>query len=137
MCIRDSTIAKSLAIGNPADGNYALEVARRTNGVIQSVSNSEIVEGIQLLATTEGIFTEAAGGVTVATLKKLAKSGIIGNNEVTVAYVTGNGLKTQEAVDGHISVTATINPNIGSFEDALEDQIQADPALSGSQRSIG
>lgn len=131
------TIAKSLAIGNPADGNYALEVARRTNGVIQSVSNSEIVEGIQLLATTEGIFTEAAGGVTIATLKKLAKAGIIGENEVTVAYVTGNGLKTQEAVDGHVSVTATINPTIGSFEDALEDKTQADLALSGSQRSIG
>ncbi len=119
------TVAKSLAIGNPADGNYSLEVARRTGGVIESVTDAETVEGIKLLAGTEGIFTEAAGGVTIATLKKLAASGVIGEDEVTVAYVTGNGLKTQEAVDGHVSVTMTIQPTIGSFEDALEDQQEA------------
>ena len=119
------TVAKSLAIGNPADGNYSLEVARRTGGVIASVTDAETVEGIKLLASTEGIFTEAAGGVTIATLKKLAESGAIGEDELTVAYVTGNGLKTQEAVDGHVSVTMTIQPTIGSFEDALEDQQEA------------
>ena len=119
------TVAKSLAIGNPADGNYSLEVARRTGGVIESVTDAETVEGIKLLAGTEGIFTEAAGGVTIATLKKLAASGVIGEDEVTVAYVTGNGLKTQAAVDGHVSVTMTIQPTIGSFEDALEDQQEA------------
>lgn len=131
------TIAKSLAIGNPADGNYSLEVARRTNGVIESVTDSEIVDGIRLLASTEGIFTEAAGGVTIATLKKLALAGIIGEDELTVAYVTGNGLKTQEAVDGHVSVTVTIDPTMGSFEDALETALRANLALSGSQASTG
>ena len=119
------TIAKSLAIGNPADGNYSLEVARRTDGVIQSVSDAEIVEGIKLLASNEGIFTEAAGGVTIATLKKLAESGVIDEDELTVAYVTGNGLKAQEAVDGHVSVTVTIDPTMGSFEDALDSRKQA------------
>ncbi len=131
------TIAKSLAIGNPADGNYSLEVARRTDGVIQSVSDAEIVEGIKLLASNEGIFTEAAGGVTIATLKKLAESGVIDEDELTVAYVTGNGLKAQEAVDGHVSVTVTIDPTMGSFEDALDSRKQADLALSASQAATG
>ena len=131
------TIAKSLAIGNPADGNYSLEVARQTNGVIQSVTDAETVEGIKLLACTEGIFTEAAGGVTIATLQKLATSSVIGEDEVTVAYVTGNGLKTQEAVDGHVSVTVTIDPTIGSFEDAMESRQQTDLAWSASHASTG
>ncbi len=131
------TIAKSLAIGNPADGNYSLEVARQTNGVIESVTDSETVEGIKLLACTEGIFTEAAGGVTIATLKKLAESGDIGEDELTVAYVTGNGLKTQEAVDGHVSVSVTIDPTMGSFEDAMSSRQQADMVWSAPQVTTG
>ena len=132
-----NTIAKSLAIGNPADGNYSLAVARQTNGVIESVTDAETVEGIKLLARTEGIFTEAAGGVTIATLKKLVESGDIGEDELTVAYVTGNGLKTQEAVDGHVSVSVTIDPTMGSFEDAMDSRQQADMVWSAPQVSTG
>ena len=131
------TIAKSLAIGNPADGNYSLEVARQTNGVIESVTDAETVEGIKLLACTEGIFTEAAGGVTIAILKNLAESGDIGEDELTVAYVTGNGLKTQEAVDGHVSVSVTIDPTMGSFEDAMDSRQQADMVWSAPQVTTG
>ena len=116
---KPETIAKSLAIGNPADGRYSLDVARATGGVIDSVNDAEIVEGIGLLASTEGIFTETAGGVTVATLKKLAESGVIGKDEVTVAYITGNGLKTQEALEGRVRQLVRIEPSYAAFEKAL------------------
>ena len=91
-----TTIAHSLAIGNPADGYHAVKIAQDTGGIIESVTDEEVVEAIKLLASTEGVFTEPAGGVTIATLKKLAESGQIAPDEVTVAYVTGNGLKAQE-----------------------------------------
>jgi threonine synthase len=91
------TIAKSLAIGDPADGPYALELARQTDGVIESVTDDEIREGIRLLAETTGVFTETAGGVTVAVLAKLAEAGVIGSDERVVAYITGEGLKTLDA----------------------------------------
>jgi threonine synthase len=118
--VKPSTIAKSLAIGNPADGVYALDLARKTNGSIASVTDAEIIEGIKLLAETEGIFTETAGGTTVAVLKKLAESGKIDSDETTVVYITGNGLKTQEAVQGYISEPLTIEAKLDSFERALE-----------------
>ncbi|MBP0001813.1 MAG: threonine synthase [Cyanobacteria bacterium SID2] len=118
--VKPNTIAKSIAIGNPADGVYALDIARNTNGSIESVNDTEIVEGIKLLAETEGIFTETAGGTTIATLKKLADAGKIDPDEVTVAYITGNGLKTQEAVQGYIGEPLTIEPQLDSFERALE-----------------
>jgi threonine synthase len=95
---RPDTIAKSLAIGNPADGPYALELARRTGGGIDAVTDDEIRAGIRLLAETTGIFTETAGGVTVATLAKLAERGEIDRGERVVAYITGDGLKTLDAV---------------------------------------
>jgi len=118
--VKPNTIAKSLAIGNPADGVYALDIARKTNGNIQSVSDAEIIEGIKLLAETEGIFTETAGGTTIAVLKKLVEAGKIDPDETTVAYITGNGLKTQEAVHGYIGEPLTIEPKLDSFERALE-----------------
>ena len=96
--VRPSTIAKSLAIGNPADGYYALDVMEETNGHAVSTTDDEIVEGMKLLAQTEGIFAETAGGVVVAGLRKLAASGAVRHNELTVACITGAGLKTQEAV---------------------------------------
>ena len=117
---KPETVAKSLAIGNPADGRYSLAIARETGGSIASVSDDEIVEGIKLLASTEGIFTETAGGVTVAVLKKLAEAGRISEDELTVAYITGNGLKTQEALDGKLSVSMTIKPTYTAFEKAFE-----------------
>ena len=118
--VRDpDTLAKSLAIGNPADGNYSLEVARSTGGVIEKVGDDEVVEAIKILAADEGIFTEPAGGVTVATLIKLAEQGRFGRDETVVAYITGNGLKTQEALDGIGVANMTIAPSLGSFEDAI------------------
>jgi threonine synthase len=117
--VKPSTIAKSLAIGNPADGIYALDVVRSTGGGIASVTDEEIVEGIKLLAETEGVFAETAGGVTIATLKKLVESGTINPEETTVAYITGIGLKTMEPLVGKVGEPLQIDPNLGSFERAL------------------
>ena len=118
--VKPNTIAKSIAIGNPADGYYALDIARKTNGNIEAVTDAEIVEGMKLLAETEGIFTETAGGTTIAVLKKLVEAGKINPDEKTVVYITGNGLKTQEAVQGYIGEPLTIDPKLESFERALE-----------------
>jgi threonine synthase len=113
--VKPDTIAKSLAIGNPADGPYALELARRSGGGIDSVSDDEIREGIGLLARTTGLFTETAGGVTTATLRKLAERGDIGSDERVVLVITGEGLKTLDAVRGTFDVT-TVEPSVESFE---------------------
>lgn len=118
--VKPNTIAKSIAIGNPADGVYALDIARKTKGNIESVNDLEIIEGMKLLAETEGIFTETAGGTTIAVLKKLVEAGKIDPEETTVVYITGNGLKTQEAVQGYISEPLTIDANLESFQNALE-----------------
>ncbi|HYY73538.1 MAG TPA: threonine synthase [Solirubrobacterales bacterium] len=116
---RPQTIAKSLAIGNPADGIYALELARRTGGAIDSVADDEIREGIRLLAETTGIFTETAGGVTVAVLAKLAERGDITASERVVAYITGEGLKTLDATREAFRMRE-IEPTLESFEAELE-----------------
>jgi threonine synthase len=117
--VRPSTIAKSLAIGNPADGWYALDVVRSTGGAFDAVTDDEIVEGISLLARTEGIFAETAGGVTIATLAKLAAAGVVHPDERVVAYVTGHGLKTVDAVTPHVGPSATIAPSLEAFSEAL------------------
>ena len=96
--MKPTGIAKSLAIGNPADGAYALDEVRRSGGAVAAVTDSEIVDGIRLLARTEGVFAETAGGVTVAVLAKLARAGIVKPKERVVAFITGNGLKTLDAV---------------------------------------
>jgi threonine synthase len=132
--VKPNTIAKSIAIGNPADGVYALDIARRTNGQISAVSDAEIVAGIKLLAETEGIFTETAGGTTIAVLKKLIESGKINPEETTVAYITGNGLKTQEAIQGDVGEPLTIEAKLDSFERAYEraqtlDRLEWQPVL--------
>jgi len=114
--VEPHTIAKSLAIGNPADGYYALKVIRSTGGAAEAVTDEEIIEGIKLLARTEGIFAETAGGVTVGVLKKLAERGLIGPDELVVAYITGNGLKTQEALSGQLKASVTIEPSFEQFE---------------------
>ncbi|HLY83302.1 MAG TPA: threonine synthase [Acidimicrobiales bacterium] len=118
--VKPHTIAKSLAIGNPADGIYALDVVRSSGGAVGSVSDDEIVEGIHLLARTEGIFAETAGGVTIATLAKLAASGVVRPDERVVAYVTGIGLKTLEAVAPRCRPTATIAPTLEAFNAAVD-----------------
>jgi len=117
--VKPDTIAKSLAIGNPADGPYALELARRTGGSIDSVTDDEIRDGIRLLAQTTGIFTETAGGVTVAVLAKLAERGDIDPSERVVAYITGEGLKTLDCVRGTFE-TWEIEPTVASFDRASE-----------------
>ena len=117
--VRPTGIAKSLAIGAPADGVYALDVARRTGGSIESVDDDEIVEGIRLLARTTGIFTETAGGVTTAVLRKLAERGEIGDGERVVVYITGDGLKTIDAVEPTVT-TVAVPPDPDAVDAALE-----------------
>jgi threonine synthase len=114
--VKPKTIAKSLAIGNPADGYYALKATAESGGNMDMVSDEEVVEGIQLLAQTEGIFAETAGGVTIGVLRKLVKQGVIKKTDVTVAYITGNGLKTQEAVSDAVGRPVRIQPSLVSFE---------------------
>ncbi len=114
--VKPNTIAKSLAIGNPADGVYAVETARESGGWAEDVSDDEIVRAIKLLASTEGIFTETAGGVTLGVAKKLIEQGRIPKHESIVVCITGNGLKTQEAVSEKIGKPIKIKPNIASFE---------------------
>ncbi|MBW8064822.1 MAG: pyridoxal-phosphate dependent enzyme, partial [Nitrospira sp.] len=120
--VKPKTIAKSLAIGNPADGYYALKATGESRGAMEIVSDDEIVEGIKLLAQTEGVFAETAGGVTVGALQKLVKQGIIRKNDVTVAYITGNGLKTQEAVIDAVGRPVRIQPNLLSFEQTFKNR---------------
>jgi threonine synthase len=117
--VKPDTIAKSLAIGNPADGPYALELARSTGGSIDSVSDDEIREGVRLLAQTTGIFTETAGGVTVAVLEKLARRGDIDPSERVVVYITGEGLKTLDCARGTFE-RWEIEPTVSAFEQAAE-----------------
>ena len=113
--VRPDTIAKSLAIGNPADGPYVLDVARRTGGAIEDVTDEEVVAGIQLLARTEGIFTETAGGVTVATLKKLIETGQLDPEAETVIINSGDGLKTLDAVADRVGPKVTIPASYDAF----------------------
>jgi threonine synthase len=120
--VKPDTIAKSLAIGNPADGPYALDLARQTRGSIDSVTDDEIREGITLLARTTGIFTETAGGVTVAVLAKLAQRGDVDPSERVVAYITGEGLKTLDCARGTFE-TWEIEPTLSSFDAARERSV--------------
>lgn len=113
------TIAKSLAIGNPADGYYAYKAVKESRGYGEHATDEEIVEAIKLLAATEGIFAETAGGVTVAAAKKLIEQGIIPRDESIVISVTGNGLKTQEAVASALKPAIQIKPSLRSFDEAL------------------
>ncbi len=120
--VKPDTIAKSLAIGNPADGYFALDAVRQSEGGLAAVSDGEVVEGIQLLARTEGIFAETAGGVTVASLKRLAEEGVVGRDERVVVYITGLGLKTLDAVEAVAGPTATIGPTIDAFHEAFDPE---------------
>lgn len=117
---KPDTIAKSLAIGDPADGYYALRAVRKSGGAVTAVTDEEIISAIRLLARTEGIFTEPAGGVTIASLVKLASQGVVGTSERVVAYVTGHGLKTPEVVDAR--AVARIPANVVGFQEALGEK---------------
>ena len=118
------TIARSLAIGNPSDGPYALDLARRTGGSIEAVTDDEIRAGIRLLAETTGVFTETAGGVTAAVLAKLAERGEIDADERVVVYITGEGLKTLDAVRDTFTVHS-VEPTVESFAAALPEAVTA------------
>lgn len=118
--VRPDTIARSLAIGNPADGPYVLDTVRRTGGAIEDVTDDEVVEGIRLLARTEGIFTETAGGVTVATAKKLVDTGKLDPDAETVLLITGDGLKTLDALGDHVGPKATVPPSVEAVQAALD-----------------
>jgi threonine synthase len=118
--VKPDTIAKSLAIGNPADGYFALDAVRTSGGGFAAVTDGEVVEGMRLLARTEGIFAETAGGVTIATLKQLAAEGVIRPDERVVVYITGHGLKTLDAVASVARPTATIAPTLDAFHEAFD-----------------
>jgi len=125
--VRPDTIAKSLAIGNPADGPYALDLARSTGGGVDAVTDDEIRAGVRLLAQTTGIFTETAGGVTIATLRKLAERGDIGADERVVAVITGEGLKTLDVARDTFE-RWEIEPSLDDFESERADRVPAGAA---------
>jgi threonine synthase len=118
--VRPDTIARSLAIGNPADGPYVLDTVRRTGGAVTDVSDDEVVDAIRLLARTEGIFAETAGGVTLACTRKLIESGQLDPDADTVLLITGDGLKTLDAVAGHVGPTATVSTSTADVRRALQ-----------------
>ncbi|GAC1614581.1 MAG: threonine synthase [Candidatus Dormibacteraceae bacterium] len=120
MPVKPNTIAKSIAIGSPSDGSYVVRIAKETGGTIEAVSEETIVDSIRLLARTEGIFTETAGGVTIGTLAKLARAGRWQGDEVIVAYITGHGLKTADVVAEPISAKRfEIDPSLRSFRETV------------------
>src|SRR3954471_5459225 len=124
--VKPSTIAKSLAIGNPADGYFALDAVKQTGGGFAAVTDEEIVDGMRLLARTEGIFAETAGGVTIATLKRLAEQGVVRPDERVVVYITGHGLKTLDAVEPTTGPSAVIAPTLDAFHEAFPPETVQD-----------
>src|SRR6267142_2473634 len=125
---KPNTIARSLAIGNPADGNYASKLIRESGGWAEDVSDAEIVSAIKLLAETEGIFTETAGGVTTGVAQKLIGQNLIKPEETTVVCITGNGLKTTDAITAEFPATEAIAPRLDAFEAYLDAQLSATAA---------
>ena len=121
--VKPNTIAKSIAIGNPADGYYGVKTTQDSGGYGEDVTDEEVVEAMKLLGETEGIFTETAGGVTVAVTQKLLKQGRIKPDELTVICITGNGLKTQEALAGSYAEPAVIEPKLSSFEEIFSNSL--------------
>jgi threonine synthase len=122
---KPNTIAKSLAIGDPADGYFANKLIRTTGGWAEDVSDEEIAEAMVLLGKTEGIWAETAGGVTVAVTRKLIEQGRIPRDEEIVLCITGNGLKTQDAVTGLLATPAVIKPSLEEFESLVETSREA------------
>src|SRR6202008_4930105 len=126
---KPATIARSLAIGNPADGHYAIKAITGSGGWAEDVSDQELVESIQLLAETEGVFTETAGGVTVACARKLYREERISPDEPTVLCITGNGLKTTDALAGKYESETAIAPKLAEFERYLESTLDVPEAV--------
>jgi threonine synthase len=126
---KPSTLARSLAIGNPADGHYAIKTITKTGGWAEDVSDAEVVESMQLLAETEGVFTETAGGVTVGSAQKLYRQGRIKPEETTVLCITGNGLKTTDVLTGQYEAEVPIRPRLAEFEAYLEKTLDLPEAV--------
>jgi threonine synthase len=124
---KPATLARSLAIGNPADGHYAIKVITKTGGWSEDVSDPEMIESIQLLAETEGVFTETAGGVTTGCARKLYRQGRIAPDETTVLCITGNGLKTTDVLAGKYEVEEPIRPKVTEFESLLQRTLETFP----------
>ncbi len=122
---KPNTVARSLAIGNPADGHYAIKTIGGSGGWAEDVSDQEVVEAMQLLAASEGVFTETAGGVTVGAAKKLFAQGRIAPDETTVLCITGNGLKTVEALNGHLELPEAIPAKLAAFQELIADEAEA------------
>ena len=121
--VKPNTIAKSIAIGNPADGYYGVKTTQTSGGYGEDINDEEIVQAMKLLAETEGIFTETAGGVTVGVTKKLVQQGRIKPDETTVICITGNGLKTVEALNGQYADPVIIEPKLNSFEEIYSNSV--------------
>ncbi len=125
---KPKTLAKSIAIGNPADGYYVIQAVKESGGWAESVTDDEIVEGIKTLAETEGVWTEPAGGTTMAVTKKLLDQGRIPRNESIVIAITGNGLKTQEAVLDRLEEPSLINAKLSEFDGLIDEHKKAKAA---------
>jgi threonine synthase len=134
---RPDTVAKSLAIGNPADGYYVLRLVRERGGAVRDATNDEIAEGMRLLAATEGVFAETAGGVTVAVLKRLAQEGVVRPDERVVAYITGNGLKTLDAVAPVLAPPPVVEPTLKAFDDFLRQNGAENDHRAGAGAGAG
>jgi threonine synthase len=119
--VKPRTIAKSLAIGNPADGYYAYRAVKDSGGAAEHATDDEMLEAMSLLARTEGIFTETAGGVTLAATRKLIEQGRIPRDEPIVVCITGNGLKTVEVMGSRLAEPVRIRPTLAAFDRALAD----------------
>jgi threonine synthase len=132
--VRPNTICKSLAIGNPADGYYAYKTAEESRGGAADPTDEEIIAGMTLLAATEGIFTETAGGVTVAAAKRLLEAGVIPPDESIVLSITGNGLKTQEVVTSALKPPLSIKPTLKSFDEVIADRPDLGVAVASRGR---
>jgi threonine synthase len=126
---RPQTVARSLAIGNPSDGDDVVRAARRTGGVVEAAGDEEILESVELLAATEGIFAETAGGVTISVLRQLAARGRWRREEVVVAYITGHGLKTAQSLDGRIRLDQPITPSLRAFSERYAALLGGDPGI--------
>ena len=122
--MKPKTIAKSLAIGNPADGIFAVRASKESSGSAVASNDSEIIDGMKLLAETEGIFAETAGGVVIAGLKKLVKQGLIAKNQEVVALITGCGLKTLEAIAAAVPEPISIQPTLSSFNEKIGKNLE-------------
>jgi threonine synthase len=134
---KPNTIARSLAIGNPADGPAAAKMIRETGGWAEDVSDVELVSGIQELAEDEGIFTETAGGVTTAVTARLYSQGRISRDEITVSCITGNGLKTTDALEGRFAAERAVKPKLAAFDEyirAVDGQLVGEAVLAGGVR---